>query len=345
MAESRFIKTVTFGGFDRADVIKRMEFLNSQIYDLRNELRETKLLMEDIKKGTPEEKAHENVMSVERAKLTEFQVKNETLNTKVKTMTEEAKNKDAEIAELKAKVDELTAELKEKSDKIQAYEAGSDPMAISQVFVQAQVSSNQLTENAKADAEKIKNDANAAVEEIITDANNSAAQIIYEAERDAAEKIAEARNKSEQMDTASNNLRALILEDVGRFAEKITAIKSAVDEFASKGGEIIGKSEKVLGETKAALEEGGVPEFKIPEHFEAELPEPPIVKKTKRSSENEERKKELLSGLDSLDEFTSALNAGDQGGKPSSKPAKSDKKPASLDMNELDELLKQSEMI
>ena len=40
MAESRFIRTVTFGGFDRTDVIRRLESLNGQIYDLKNELRE-----------------------------------------------------------------------------------------------------------------------------------------------------------------------------------------------------------------------------------------------------------------------------------------------------------------
>ncbi|HOA00520.1 hypothetical protein [Ruminococcus sp.] len=50
MAEARFIKTVTFGGYEKEAVIKRMEFLNTQVHDLRNELRETKLLLEAYKK-------------------------------------------------------------------------------------------------------------------------------------------------------------------------------------------------------------------------------------------------------------------------------------------------------
>ena len=54
MAEARFIKTVAFGGYDKAGVIRRMEYLNTQVHDLRNELRETKLLLEAYKKGTSE---------------------------------------------------------------------------------------------------------------------------------------------------------------------------------------------------------------------------------------------------------------------------------------------------
>ena len=56
MAETRFIKTVEFGGYDRNEVIKRLEFLNGQVFDLKNELRETKLIMEEYKKGSDEEK-------------------------------------------------------------------------------------------------------------------------------------------------------------------------------------------------------------------------------------------------------------------------------------------------
>ena len=56
MAEPRFIKTVTFGGYDKESVVRRMEFLNTQIHDLRNELRETKLLIEAYKKGSDQER-------------------------------------------------------------------------------------------------------------------------------------------------------------------------------------------------------------------------------------------------------------------------------------------------
>ncbi len=342
MAESRFIRTVTFGGFDRSDVIRRMEFLNGQIYDLKNELRETKLLMEDFKKGTPEEKSYENVMTVERAKLTEVQVKNETLTAKSKAAAEDIKKKDEEIAALRQNVEELTAKLTEAEGKISAYEAGSDPMAISQVFVQAQMSSNQLIANAKADAEKITADARALVDESVNDANDQASQIIYEAERSAAEKIAEAQNKSEQMDAASNNLRATVLEDVNSLTEKMNSIKSILDEFTSASAGTVEKSQKLLSDTKAVLEEGGVPVFRIPQNIEAELPEPPAAKKPKHDSDKKKILLDGLEGLDTLDELTSQVTATEEKDS-TNKPKKVPK--ISLDSSELDALLKDSEAL
>ena len=37
MAESRFIKTVINGGYDRTEVNKKMEYLYNEVYDLRNQ--------------------------------------------------------------------------------------------------------------------------------------------------------------------------------------------------------------------------------------------------------------------------------------------------------------------
>ena len=37
MDETRFIKTVAFGGFDKTDVLNHLEKLNSQVYGLKNE--------------------------------------------------------------------------------------------------------------------------------------------------------------------------------------------------------------------------------------------------------------------------------------------------------------------
>ena len=103
MAETRFMRTVEFGGYDRNDVIKRLEFLNTQVFDLKNELRETKLLMEEYKKGTDEEKAHETVLAGEKVKLTSLQVQNETASAKLKAAEEDNKKLSEELEALKAK--------------------------------------------------------------------------------------------------------------------------------------------------------------------------------------------------------------------------------------------------
>ena len=113
MAEARFIKTVTFGGYEKEAVIKRLEFLNTQVHDLRNELRETKLLLDAYKKGSDQEKALESVLSEERAKLTQVQVQNNTLNVKLKATDDENRSLEQQI---KDQTLELTGEHMEKCE-------------------------------------------------------------------------------------------------------------------------------------------------------------------------------------------------------------------------------------
>lgn len=134
MAETRFMRTVEFGGYDRNDVIKRLEFLNTQVFDLKNELRETKLLMEEYKKGTDEEKAHEAILAGEKVKLTSLQVQNETSSAKLKAAEEDNKKLSDELEELKTKNAELEKELEDARNKISALESGSEAMALSQVL-------------------------------------------------------------------------------------------------------------------------------------------------------------------------------------------------------------------
>ena len=82
MAETKFIKISATGGYDKADVDKRLDFLYNLVYDLKNELRESKLLLKNYQDGSDSEKNFENVLSVERAQITQVQVKNENLSEK-----------------------------------------------------------------------------------------------------------------------------------------------------------------------------------------------------------------------------------------------------------------------
>jgi len=189
MAEARFIKTVAFGGYEKSEVIRRLEYLNTQVYDLKNELRETKLLLDAYKKGSDAEKANESVLSGERAKLTQVQVQNETLTTKLKATEEENKNYEQQVKELSSSVAELTEKLKATQDKLAAAQSGGDAAALSQVFIEAQKSADMLVNNAKAEAEKLTSDAKTAAETTIADANDEAAQIVFEAERVAAVRL------------------------------------------------------------------------------------------------------------------------------------------------------------
>ncbi|MBR1751978.1 MAG: plectin, partial [Ruminococcus sp.] len=195
MAETRFIKTVTFGGYDKAEVDKRLEYFYTKLYELKNELIETKLTLEEYKKGTDAEKASETVLAGERAKLTQVQVQNETISDRLKNAEEDNKNKDAEIKALKDMNKALTADLEEKKKKLEALEAGGAAEALSSVFIEAQKSAGLLVETSKREAADLEAKSKQAADDMITDANNKAKKIIFEAEKEAATISADAQNK------------------------------------------------------------------------------------------------------------------------------------------------------
>ena len=293
MAETRFIKTVEFGGYDRDDVIKRFEFLNSQLFDLKNELRETKLLMEEYKKGSSEEKAHEAVLGQERVKLTSLQVQNETASAKLKASEEDKAKLSEELVALKAAHAEAMKELEDVKSKLNAYESDNEANALSQVFIAAQASATAVVANANKEADEKKAQTEALVKEMIDDANHTAAEIVYEAEKKAAETDAETKNASEKMKVASNNLRASMLAEVEGLNEQMAALSEVFKLIKEKSTE----AENILKTTEDKLTEGGVPEFKIPETFEAELPDAPEPRKSAEETKKSNARLEELAKM------------------------------------------------
>lgn len=297
MADTRFIKTVEFGGYDRNDVIKRFEFLNSQLYDLKNELRETKLLIEEYKKGSSEEKAHEAVLTQEKVKMTSLQVQNETASAKLKAAEEDKAKLSEELVALKAAHAETLKELDDAKTKLNAYAADSEANALSQVFIAAQASATAVVANADKEAEEKKAQTEALVQEMIDDANHTAAEIVYEAEKKAAEIDAESKNASEKMKVASNNLRASMMEEVEALSKQMSELNEVFSLIKDKSAE----AEKLLKTTENKLTEGGVPEFKLPETFEAQLPDEPEPRKSA------EQAKKSNARLDELAKMAAAI--------------------------------------
>lgn len=309
MAEPRFIKTVTFGGYEKEAVIRRIEFLNEQIHDLRNELRETKLLMEAYKKGTDQEKAFESVLSEERAKLTQVQVQNNTLNLKLKATEDENRSLEQEIKDIKDEMTELKDKLKNSESKCAALMAQDEAMALSNVFIEAQKSSAMLEGTAKSKAAEIEFQSKKLAENVVSDANVEAQQIIYEAEATAAEMIAEAKNKTEQMEVSSNNLRASALEDVAVLKEQAEFMAEAFETLRNEGIERLSKARELLDNTETKLKSGGVPVFKAPKTFEPELPEKPqnLSDKIRDDVRSEEERRKKKEGLDKLRQMADSI--------------------------------------
>lgn len=320
MAETRFIKTVTFGGYDKAEVDKRLEYFYTKLYELKNELRETKLTLEEYKKGTDAEKAAETVLAGERAKLTQVQVQNETMSDRIKNVEEENKAKDNEIKALKDKNKALTDELEEKKKRVEALEAGGAAEALSTVFIEAQKSASLLTSTSKKEADELAAKSKQAADDMIIDANNKAKKIIFDAEKEAAEITADAQNKSEQMNTASNNMKAVLLGEIESYNKQMVKMKELFADFERDGRKKLDDSMDLLSKAKNQLSSGGVPVFKEPKLVEPEYPEEPKYEKLSSNKEDEAKKQKANSELEKLAAQAAAIGGG------SSKPAAEEKK-------------------
>lgn len=269
MAETRFLKTVTFGGYDKEDVEKRISSLCSRIFELENELRETKLSLEKYRTGTDAEKIHESVLAEERKRLAECQAENKSVCEKIQSLTADNEEKEKEIMNLKYSVAELEQNLSDADMKISSMSEKDDTAVFGAVFAAAKKSASAIIDEAKKKADDLDVNSKKLAENIVAEANNKAAEIVYEAETYAAEMTAEVNNESEQLKHASGNMKSLILEDVIKISAEMSRIK-----------EIFEKSEKILSNTRNAIEKDGVPVFCVPEKFTPELPEKPVYEKT-----------------------------------------------------------------
>lgn len=298
MSESRFIKSVTFGGYDKNDVDKRLEYLYTQIHDLKNALSETRSSLKKFRKGTEEEKVHEEVLQEERERLTEVQTKNDVLTEKLRVAEDDIQKKDAEIEKLRKNVEELTDALSDTQTTLSSLSSG-DETALSIVFIEAKKSAGILVENAHKQAEDIKADAKKLAENVVTEANNTAKNIIYNAEREAAEINAKALDKQEEMNVASNNMKAIILNDVSVISGRISELKGIFEGFLESGISTVEKSQTLLSDAENELKNNGVPVFKDPAKNEPEYPDEPEYEDvddeyfSNRPPENKERKEAL----------------------------------------------------
>ncbi len=277
MAETQFIKTVVFGGYDKNDVDKRLDYVYNLFFDNKNKLRETKLLLDKMKEGLGDQEALDSVLADGRNKLTELQVKNQNLVEKARSLNDAISQKDQEIAALKAKLSETESKLTE-AQAIAASEGGANAGALFNVLLQqAQNSANVILGDAQKHASNLESDSKKLAENTIIEANNKAKLIIYEAEKKAAEIDAAAKEKAAAMDVASDNIKASVLNDVEKMNLELAEFKAVFEKFEQAGSEMISQSQDLLNSAVINLTTGGVPVFREPEAFETELVETPTL--------------------------------------------------------------------
>ena len=331
MPESRFIKTVTYGGYDKADVIRRLEFLNEQLFSLKNELRETKLLLESSKNGKEIQKSIETVLAGERAKLTEVQVQNETLSTKIKAVEDSNRKYEEEIKKLTASLEEANSKLSDANTQLAASNTDDEALALSAVFIEAKKSADMLENSAKEKADQLQNSAAEAAEESIAYANDESAMIIYEAECKAADIIANAKNSAGNLGASYENIRSSVLSKINALGEQLTNVKDAIAKLEENSVSNLSECDEMLKKAEDTLNESEVPSIDEPAKYTPEYPERP-----KRTAEHEliearKRKEEL----DKLKQMAESLGDNNDKEAPvdSSAPAKEETAPADASDN------------
>lgn len=275
MAETRFIRTVVFGGYDKNDVDKKLDYVYNLFFDNKNKLREAKLMLEKMRGGSDEQDALDSVLAGERAKLTELQVKNESLVEKVRSLGDEVNRKEQELQAIKEKLADMETKLNEAQAKLASDGGNNSGAMLNVVFQQAQTSANLILSTAQKQAADLETDSKKLAENTITDANNKAKAIIYDAETQAAEITATAKERSAAMDVASGNIKAAVLQDVEKMSTELAKFKAVFDKFEASGVEMLTQSQEMLNDAAVTLTTGGVPVFRQPEVVETELVDMP----------------------------------------------------------------------
>lgn len=274
MENSVFIRTTAFGGFDKTDVDRVFKKLNTQIFELRNELKENQRILSESENGKDADKIKDDIVSEAREELSAAQAENEMLKKNIEGLSHEVTEKDETIKSLNDQIAELKKKLDEADKKIENLSEGGSA-ALSKVFIEAQKSADMLVSDSQAQADTILADAKKLVENMVTEANNKASEIVYDAEKKAAETDAESKNNAAAIEASSVNVRAAMLKTVKELGEEMAKIKEAFEKLEKGGTKKIAESETLLAETEETLKKGGIPQFTEAKTVKAELPEPP----------------------------------------------------------------------
>lgn len=275
MNETRFLKTVTFGGYDKSDTDQHIKSLYNRIARLESELRVTKFSLEQYRNGAEPEQVFQATLDEEREKLAEMQSLNKSISVQLQSALADNAEKEKEITNLKYSVSELEHNLADADIKLASMSEKDDAAVFGAVFAAAKKSASEIISAASKKAADLDANSKKLAENIVAEANNKAADIVYEAEVYAAEMTAEVDNTT--LESASGSMKSAILEDVGKLSGKISQLRQVFESLKNFGDSMIQQTENILTETQDTLIRGGVPSFNNAEPaYNPDLPEKPV---------------------------------------------------------------------
>lgn len=266
-----FLKTVSFGGFDKKDVLAYVDELNTKIYTLQAELDEKTALVNAQGESTADTEKYEKLLAADKQKITELQTNNDSLKNQIKTVEDESAAKDKEIEELKKKNADLEAELVDAKNKAAAAASGAtSAMDLTNVFMQAQNTANSIVTQAKENARKMDEDAKRLANQVVDDANSKASTIVKTADEKAtkilsdagaksASIIADAEDKSAEMRAAAADMKATVLDEVSIIDSNIIKIRASIEAFVRESAAKIDETQRNIADAREAFNEGKIP--------------------------------------------------------------------------------------
>lgn len=257
-----FLKTVSFGGFDKKDVLAYVDELNTKIYTLEAELDEKKALLESSG-GTDGETAskYEELLAADKNKITELQTNNGSLKLQIKSVEDEIAIKNNEIEELKKRTSELEDQLQEAKNKIASGTGVVDHSAVdlSNVFIEAQKTANTIVSQAKENAKKMDEDAKKLANQVVDDANSKASTIVKNADDKANRILTDAEDKSSEMRAAAEAIKTSVSADINDIQSNIAKLKQVLEMFSSESLDTLDKAANLIDSTQGSIRKGGVP--------------------------------------------------------------------------------------
>lgn len=244
MAGNGYLKTVSFGGFDKKDVLNYIDDLTSKIYRLETELTEKNEALEKMQTSGGKAQANfkgkeelEKKLEDSKKKISELMATADTTKLELTNLMGEAEQKDADLDKLKAEVEDL----KEKLSNAEANSGSSSDVSsfdIGSVFIEAKNSADKIVQEAKKAAKKMESEAKDLQNQMLDEANAQAERIVVDANKEAETIVTTAKSTSEAMISASKAEAASILDkaktEASTIREKSSSLRSSVkSEFTN----------------------------------------------------------------------------------------------------------------
>lgn len=252
MDNSGFLKSVSFGGFDKKDVLAYVDDLNTKIYNLESELEDAKAKLGEGG-GTASvagAEEYEQLLAKERAKANELMANNDTLKLTIQSHEDEIKAKDAEIEQLKEKISEL------ESNAGTIQQPTTSEFDIGSVFVEAKNAADRIIAEARNAAKKMNDDAKELAEQVVDEANGKASGIVANANSQANKIVADAENESKGIRTAADEVKKAVQSDIRDFSENVAKLNDLISGFSAESLEKLDKAKTILSDVETALEKG-----------------------------------------------------------------------------------------